>query len=169
MATNHNQPLEQEELLREMIARERPRPVVPPAPAPRTHGFTLSPSKIAAGIVWCGAVYTTYLTVDSLQPTTPLPIAVGLALLLQFVFTATERSILTGRPDVIACIVFAFDALINAGGIFPALVNIGKTPSAQMLAAAGTPADVGAIPAILFALLIGGSIAVAPEALWKIK
>lgn len=143
-----------------------PRPQATRAAVP-----TLPLTKIAAGIVWCAAVYTTYLTVNSLlQPTPPpLYIAIGLALLGQFVFTAAERPIMTGRAGWITYIVFAFDALINAGGLFPALANVGKTPTAQMFAAAGTPADVGTYAGILLALAIGAIIAVAPEALWRMR
>lgn len=125
--------------------------------------------KIAAGVAWLGAVYTTYLSVSALQPGTPLTIAVVTAFIVQFVFTVAERPIMRGRPGIFTIAVFILDALINAGGVFPTLRNIGKTPTAQMIAAAGTPATVEVWPAILISLVVGGIIAVAPEALWRMK
>jgi len=125
--------------------------------------------KIAAGVAWLGAVYTTYLSVSALQPGTPLTIAIVTAFIVQFVFTVAERPIMRGRPGIFTIAVFILDALINAGGVFPTLRNIGKTPTAQMIAAAGTPATVEVWPAILISLVVGGIIAVAPEALWRMK
>lgn len=131
--------------------------------------FAFPGGKIASVVAWFGAVYTTYLSVAALQPGTPLLIATVTALVVQFVFTMAERPILRGRPGAFTLIVFLLDALINAGGIFPALRNIGNSPTAQMIAAAGTPANVASWPAILIALVFGAIIAVAPEALWRMK
>jgi len=126
-------------------------------------------SKIAAMLAWCGAVYTTYLTVYSLQSGTPWMISIVVALVMQFVLTMAERPIMQGRPGFFTIVVFVFDAVINAGGVFPMLRNVGKTPTAQMIAASGTPATVEVWPAILISLVVGGIIAVAPEALWRMK
>lgn len=126
-------------------------------------------SKIAAGLAWCGAVYTTYLMLVGLQPGTPAQIAIPVALVVQFVFTMAERPILTGRPGIFTVVVFLLDALINAGGVFPGLRNVGGTPTAQMLASAGTAPTVEAAPAILLSVVVGAIIAVAPEALWRMK
>lgn len=125
--------------------------------------------KIAAVVAWFGAVYTTYLSVQALQPGTPLLIMTVTAFVVQFVFTVAERPIMRGKPGLFTIAVFILDALINAGGVFPTLRNIGKTPTAQMIAAAGTPATVDVWPAILISLVVGGIIAVAPEALWRMK
>lgn len=128
---------------------------------------TLPYYKLAAVLVWLGAVYTTYLMITSLQVGTPLVIALPVALGVQFVFTMAEKPIMNGRAGIFTYAVFALDALINAGGLYPALANVGKTPTAQMLASAGTPTDVTPFAGILLALVIGCIIAVGPEALWK--
>ena len=128
---------------------------------------TLPYYKLAGVLVWFGAVYTTWLMISSLQPGTPLVIALPVALGVQFVFTMAEKPIMNGRAGIFTYAVFLLDALINAGGLYPALANVGKTPTAQMIASAGTPADVGPLAGILLALVIGAIIAVAPEALWK--
>jgi hypothetical protein len=139
-----------------------PRPPVTRAAVP-----TLPYYKVAAVLVWFGAVYTTYLMIASLQPGTPLAIILPVAFGMQFVFTMAEKPIMTGRAGIFTYAVFLLDALINAGGMYPALANIGRTPTAQMLASAGTPSDVGAWASVLLAIAMGCIIAVAPEALWK--
>lgn len=125
--------------------------------------------KVAAGLVWLGAVYTTYLAMAALQPGTPwfvvLPIAAG----LQYVFTMAEKPILHGKIEIFTGVVLLFDGAINAGGLFPMLRNVGQTPTAQMAAAGGVPADVGNLPAILLSFVLGLIIAAAPEALWKMQ
>jgi hypothetical protein len=136
---------------------------------PTRRSFPITGTKIASLLTWFGAVYTTYLSVQALQPGTALVVMVVTAFVVQFVFTVAERPILRGKPGMFTAAVFILDALINAGGVFPTFRNIGKTPTAQMIAAAGTPATVDVWPAILISLVIGGIIAVAPEALWKMK
>lgn len=138
-------------------------------PLPARSALPFPGTKIAAGLAWLGAVYATYLMCVGLQPGTPVTIAIPVALVVQFVFTMAERPILRGRPGIFTIAVFVLDSLINAGGVFPALKNIGRTPTAQMIAAAGTPATVEAWPAILISLVVGAIIAVAPEALWRMK
>lgn len=155
------------DLLDSLFASAPPRSGVRVADVPGKMRFP--GSKIAAGLAWLGAVYATYLMVTGLQPGTPVTIALPVALVVQFVFTMAERPILSGRPGIFTVAVFVLDSLINAGGVFPALKNIGRTPTAQMIAAAGTPATVEAWPAILISLVVGAIIAVAPEALWRMK
>lgn len=147
---------------------------VEPLPAVRPAGWFwwLPPNfgtKVASVLTWCGAVYTTYLMVASLQPGTPLWLMVGVAAVAQFIFTRAERPMIVGRAKPFTWAVFCFDAIVNAGGIFPLLVNIGKSPPAQMLAAIGVPPEVGGVTTVLLALALGGIIAVAPEALWRMK
>lgn len=154
-------PVRSDDLLNGLL---RDAPALPTRTTPRVSG-----TKIAAGLAWLGAVYATYLMVTGLQPGTPATIAIPVALVVQFVFTMAERPILNGRPGIFTIAVFILDSLINAGGVFPALKNVGRTPTAQMIAAAGTPATVEAWPAILISLLVGAIIAVAPEALWRMK
>jgi hypothetical protein len=128
-----------------------------------------SPTKIAAVLAWLGAVYTTYAAVTSLQAGTPWFVALATAAVLQFILTAAERPILHGRPDLFTGVVLAFDAVVNAGGVYPMLRNVGRTPSAQMVADIGVAPDVGALPAILLSLVVGLIIAAAPEALWRMR
>lgn len=144
----------------------RAAPAAPPmgSALPRFPG-----GKIAAGLAWLGAVYTTYLMFVGLQPGTPASVAIPVALVVQFVLTMAERPILAGRPGIFTVAVFILDTLINAGGVFPALRNVGRTPTAQMLASAGTAATVETWPAILLSLVVGAIIAVAPEALWRMR
>jgi hypothetical protein len=154
----NGKPVDDEALVAALLAG------APPASAsPTKRAFP--GGKIAAVLAWLGAVTTTYMMLTGLQPGTPIVIAIPIALVVQFVFTMAERPILSGRPGIFTIAVFVFDALINAGGVFPWLKNIGRTPTAQMIAAAGTPATVEAMPAILISLVVGAIIAVAPEAL----
>ena len=137
-----------------------------PVVKPVTRGYKY---KVAAALIWLGAVYTTYLALDAIQPGTPwfiiLPIAAG----LQYVFTMAERPILHGKIEVFTGAVLVIDGAINAGGLFPMLRNVGQTPTAQMIAAGGVSSDVGSLPAILLSFVFGLIIAAAPEALWKMR
>jgi len=150
------------DLMLDEILRTNAQPITRRASMPDVPYF-----KVASVIVWFGAVYTTYLMIASLQPGTPLSIAIGVAIALQFVFTMAEKPIMHGRAGIFTYAVFLFDALINAGGLYPALANVGKTPTAQMLASAGTSPDVGSLAGVILSLAIGAVIAVAPESLWK--
>lgn len=152
------------DLLDDLLAQPYdPRPIRAPALPRISHG------KIAAGLAWLGACYTTYLAVVSLQPGTPTQIAIAVALVLQFVLTAAERPLLRGRPDLFTGAVLVLDAAINAGGIYPALKNIGRTPTAAMLTDVGVAASMDVWPAVIVALLFGAIIAAAPEALWRMR
>lgn len=136
-------------------------------PISRRASFPLA--KLAAVLVWFGAVYTTYLALASLQSGTPWFISLGMAVATQFVLTVAERPILNGRPTWFTAGVLIIDALVNAGGLFPLLRNIGKTPTAQMVAAGGIAPNVDMLPAILLSVIFGLIIAAAPEALWRMK
>lgn len=125
--------------------------------------------KVAAGLVWLGAVYTTYLAVSALQADTPWFIMLPVAAAIQYVLTMAEKPVLQGKIGIFTVVVLLIDGVINAGGLFPMLRNVGQTPTAQMAAAGGVASDVGSMPAILLSLLFGLIIAAAPEALWKMK
>lgn len=134
-----------------------------------TRRASLPLAKGAAILVWLGAVYTTFLALASLQAGTPWYITLGMAVATQFVLTVAERPILNGRPSWFTGGVLLIDALVNAGGVFPLLRNIGQTPTAQMAAAGGVAPEVGMAPAILLSVIFGLIIAAAPEALWRMK
>lgn len=131
-------------------------------PAGITHG------RVASVLVWIGACATTYLALAALLGDAPWYVLLGTATIIQFVFTAAERPLFRRRGrDMLSFGVLLLDIGINAGGVFPALANVGRTPTAAMLQAGGMPADAGALPAILLALFVGAIIAAAPEALWQ--
>ena len=136
-------------------------------PAAREGGLT--GEQVAGGLIWLGAAYTTYLMVASLQPGTPWRISLIVGVVVQFVFTICERRVMRWPPSVFGAIVFLFDAAINAGGLFPMLRNVGQTPTAQMLAASGVAPTVAVAPALLLSFVVGAIIAIAPEALWRVK
>lgn len=151
-------------LLRALLAEEaRPAEKAPP---PRRSG---PGPRVAAVVVWLAAVYTTYLAIVSLQPGTPWWLSAVFALGAQYVFTMAERPIMSCRANLFTLVVFAFDAAVNAGGLFPLLRNVGRTPTAQMLAASGVAPVVDVTPALLLSLVAGAIIAVAPEALWRMR
>lgn len=131
------------------------------------HWRKLGSNHIASIVVWCGAVYTTYLAVERLRPVADWLLLLGIAAALQFCMTAAERPVMLRKPDLFAIGVFLIDTLVNAGGVFPLLVNIGQTPTASMLAAGGVAPDVSVYPAIVASLVVGAIIAIAPEALWR--
>lgn len=151
------------DLLDDLLDSAPPEPLRLPTLPRISHG------KVAAVLAWLGACYTTYLAVVGLQPGTPAQIAVAVALVVQFVLTAAERPLLRGRPDLFTVAVLLMDAAINAGGIYPALKNIGQTPTARMLIDVGVAATVDAWPAVLISLAFGAIIAAAPEALWRMR
>lgn len=162
----NNRPIEGQEMLRDML-KQAPRDVPPALIRDNARISTLPYYKLAAVLVWLGAVYTTYLMISSLQEGTPLAVALPVALGVQFVFTMAEKPIMYGRAGIFTYAVFGLDALINAGGIHPALANIGRSPVAKMFVSVGVASDVGPLPALALAFVCGMIIAIAPEALWK--
>jgi hypothetical protein len=133
------------------------------------HWREMRSNHIASILAWLGAVYTTYLAIVRLQPAQEWYYLLGAAAALQYIMTAGERPIVGGKPEAFSIGVLIIDALVNAGGVFPLLRNIGQTPTAAMLAAGGIAPDVSESPAILASLVAGFIIALAPEALWRMK
>lgn len=125
--------------------------------------------RVAAVLVWLGACFTTYLALVALQPSTPWYILAGFGVTLQATVTIIELPMWRRKGfNWLSLLVLAIDVLINAGGVFPAIARIGDTPTARMLQSGGVPSDMGALPAIALALVLGVIIAAAPEVLWQL-
>jgi len=126
-------------------------------------------NQIASIIAWFGAAYTTYLCVLALEPKTEWLTALGIGMVFQFVFTVAERPFLQRKASIFTYLVLAVDAIINAGGIYPALANLSDTPPVEMIASVGIDSTVSSAARLLIALVLGVIIALAPEALWRME
>ena len=139
-----------------------------PERAPATRRRSGLEFKFAAIAVWIGACFTTYLALAALQPDVPWWILAIAGVAIQGTVTVIELPMWRRKGfNWLSLVVLVGDVFVNAGGLFPALANVGNTPTAKMLQAGGVPADTGALPTILLALALGAIIAAAPEALWQ--
>jgi hypothetical protein len=75
-----------------------------------------------------------------------------------------------GKPSSVGIGALLLDVLMNAGGVYVYVRNIGDTPTVRMLMEAfGLAGDVSPIGAMIVALVIGFLIAAAPEEFWSRK
>jgi len=134
----------------------------------RTSGRTLTINgrKIAAVVAQIGSFFTTWLCVQALGiGGTP---GFLIALCAEFVLMAAKHNTLAGRGDEIGIIAVIVDTLLNAGGLYPYMQRLDKTPTWGMLAVAlNLQGDLRPLPALGFALLIGFLLSAAPSWLWR--
>lgn len=131
--------------------------------------MTLNPRKIAAAMAQLGSFATTYGCI----------IALGgkgytgffLAVAVEFFLMMGKSLVFDGRKtgaDAFGWMAVAADTFLNAGGIWPAVQTLDKAPSWIMLKQGmGLAGDIGSLPALIVALVLGYLLAVAPHRLWR--
>jgi hypothetical protein len=132
-------------------------------------------NKIAAVLAWLGGVYTTYLFFTRAMPELPMPFALAVAGLIQWLFTLAERPLWRyllkrsgGKFAGVAVVVTIGDGLLNAAGVYPFMGRLAQTDLGLMLSEVLTvEPTMGNRAAFLVALLIGLLVASLPEALWE--
>jgi len=131
-----------------------------------TGTITVSGRKIAAALTQVGSFITTWLFVQALGTTGVTGFVV--ALIAEFVLMAAKHNTLYGRGDGIGLIAVAIDTLLNAGGLYPYMSRLDKTPTWTMLVTSfQLDGELRAVPALVLALLIGFLLSAAPTWLWR--
>lgn len=137
----------------------------------RTAGenLTINGHKVAAVLAQAGSFATTYACVIALGLTgyTGFFVAVGVEFLLAagkaLVFNSRKH-----RADALGWIAIWIDTGLNAGGIWPFVQNLDKTPSWVMLVQAmGLDGELRKLPALIVALALGYLLSVAPHRFWR--
>ena len=132
-------------------------------------------NKLAAALAWLGGVYTTYLFAHVAVPEMPLPIAIGISVLVQWLLTSAERPLWRallkrsgGRAAGVAVIITLLDGALNAAGVYPFTSRLAATDLGRMLSEVfGVQAAMGSRAAFAVAFLVGLLVASLPEALWE--
>jgi hypothetical protein len=101
----------------------------------------INPHKIAAVLAQLGSFATTYGCVIALKKS---------------------------NTDAFGWIAIGLDTLLNAGGIWPMVQVLDKAPSWIMLKESmGMDGDMGKLPALVVALVLGYLLSIAPHRLWR--
>lgn len=120
--------------------------------------------KLVAAVLWGAACYTTWLFLDALQP----GIDWWWALVIQGVLTVIESDFFRGQRNMVSTTATGIDTAINAGGLWPLAVNLGKTQTWVMVQnVTNTTGGVSPIAAGALAVLVGLVLAAAPERIWR--
>ena len=127
-------------------------------------------NRIAAAVVWLAGVGLTATALLAMLVNVPVWLAVTVAVVAQGILTWSERAVWRGKPTSVGIGALILDVLMNAGGVFAYVRNIGDTPTVTMLMEAfGLTGDVSPIAAMIVSLVIGFLIAAAPEEFWSRK
>lgn len=132
-------------------------------------------NRVAAVGAWSIGVFFSYLFLARMVPTIGAFAALAMAAGLQALLTLTERPLWrwiarrkSGRFVLTAAIATAFDAAINAGGMYPFMPRLSQTDLGKMLIEVfSLSPNVSAPAAALIAFILGMLVAGAPEALWE--
>jgi len=129
----------------------------------------VNPHKIAAVMAQVGSFATTYGCV----------IAFGgkgyagffLAVAIELLLMAGKSLVFDGKKsgaDAFGWISIIVDTLLNAGGIWPMVKVLDNAPTWIMLKESmGLEGDLGSLPALIVALVLGYLLSVAPHRLWR--
>jgi hypothetical protein len=124
------------------------------------------PTIIIAVIIWIAGAAASYAGIAAMLQDIPVWLGALIAVVTQLVLTFVERPALAGRFDIASIGALLLDVALNAGGLFPALRNVGETPTAQMLMSVfRLEPGVSPIGAFLLSVIVGYIIAATPESM----
>jgi hypothetical protein len=127
---------------------------------------TGGPTIIIAVIIWIAGAAASYAGIMAMLKDVPVWLGVIIAVVTQLVLTFVERPALAGRANLASIGALLMDVALNAGGLFPALRNVGETPTAQMLISVfHLEPGISPIAAFLLSLIVGYIIAATPESM----
>ena len=136
--------------------------------APDDGGPFLTRRRIAAIVAQLGGWYTTWLFVQALGGDNLVGFSISIG--LEWLLFEFKKSALTGQRDLLGVAAIAADALLNAGGMWAAVLSIDSTESYKMLSEAlALGDDMRKLPALIIALCLGVALAIAPHMLWREK
>lgn len=122
--------------------------------------------RVAAILAGLGSFATTWLFVAALgfDDIGGFFAALG----VEFLLAAGKHAILHGRPDALGIASVMIDTLLNAGGLWPYVLNLNKTAAWAMLGQSlNLDQQLHYIPALIIALAIGFLLSALPFWLWK--
>lgn len=122
--------------------------------------------KIAAGLTQAGSFITTYLFIQAigLEGATAFFVALG----VEFLLTAAKHNVFAGRADALGGIAVGVDMLLNAGGLWPYMLRLDKTPTWSMLQTGlGLDGELRKLPALVLALVFGFLLSAGPHWFWR--
>lgn len=131
----------------------------------------INPRRIAAAMAQLGSFATTYGCIMALggKGYTGFFLAVAIEFFLMMGKSLVFDSKKSGA-DAFGWMAIAADTFLNAGGIWPSIQLLDKAPSWIMLKEGmGLAGDIGSLPALVVALVLGYLLAVAPHRLWREK
>jgi hypothetical protein len=94
----------------------------------------------------------------------------GIALVAEWLLFEFKRGLLDGaeKDKSLGVLGLVADTVLNAGGIWPWVLNVDGTEPYKMLAQSLTLGEtMRLIPALVLALVLGLVLAIAPQRLWK--
>src|SRR6476660_7195595 len=128
--------------------------------------ITINGRKVAAGLTQAGSFITTYLFVLALGIDGVPGFLVALA--TEFVLMAAKHNTLLARADGIGVVAVVLDTFLNAGGLYPYMQKLDKTPPwSMMVTSLQLHGEVRVVPAMIFAVLLGFLLSAAPTWLWR--
>ena len=90
------------------------------------------------------------------------------AVAVEFLLAAGKHAILHGKPDALGEFSIGIDTLLNAGGLWPYVLNLPKTAIWAMLGQSlNLDQQLHFIPALVVALAIGFLLSALPFWLWR--
>lgn len=129
----------------------------------------INPHKIAAFLALVGSFATTYGCILALggKGYTAFWIAVAVEFLLAAAKSLVFDSKKSGA-DALGWTAIIVDTFLNAGGIWPMVKVLDNAPSWIMLKESmNLQGDIGSLPALIVALVLGYLLSVAPHRLWR--
>ena len=133
--------------------------------------MTINPRRIAAAMAQIGSFATTYGCVIAMGGKGNVGFFIALG--IEFLLMMGKTLVFDGKKneaDFLGYVAILLDTLLNAGGIWPMVQTLDKAPSWIMLKESmGLVGEVGKIPALIVALVLGYLLAVAPHRLWREK
>jgi hypothetical protein len=129
----------------------------------------MNPHKIAAVLAQLGSFATTYgcLLALGMHGYSGFFVAIG----VEFFLAAGKSLVFDGRKsgaDAFGWIAIIVDTLLNAGGIWPGVQTLDKAPTWIMLKQSmGLNGELGPLPALIVALILGYLLSVAPHRFWR--
>jgi hypothetical protein len=119
-----------------------------------------------AVIIWIAGAAASYAGISAMLQDIPVWLGIIVAVVTQLVLTFVERPALAGQFNVASIGALLLDVALNAGGLYPALRNVGETPTATMLMSVfNLDPGVSPIGAFLLSVIVGYIIAATPESM----
>ncbi len=123
--------------------------------------------RVAAGLAQAGSFTTTWLFIAAIGIDGISGFLVAVA--VEFILFAGKNLVLgdNAHSDAVGWAAILLDTVLNAGGLWPYITKLDKTPSWVMLVESlQLDGTLRQVPALVLALVFGFLLSVAPHRLW---